>query len=344
MTMNKNTSIKAKKYKSTSIFVACAVLTLSLFCQASADLTNNDLHKDAGLKIYLPREVTIKDSNLTLGRVSIIQGSESLAVKANEIPLGKISVPGQKIILDRPMILGRLACNGIPTSKVTLTGSEKITVKQQNQTISGSDFVSLAESFLEKNPADNAVCKWNPIHEPKDFVVSEGSKDIKLFPRLVQTGVKDQARVEVAVLSESKKIGARQVTFTLIHECHQVITKVDIPSGGIIGPENIKIEKIQSNDPEPVDWKPPYGLIAKRPLPAGTVLVSNMLESLEPPVILKRNQNVVIRVETPGFLVTAIGIAMQDGRAGDYIKVRNVDSQRIILARIKEDGTVEPGV
>jgi flagella basal body P-ring formation protein FlgA len=344
MTMSENTSIKAKKYKSMSIFIACAVLTLSLFCQASVDLTNNDLHKDSGLKIYLPREVTIKNSNLTLGRVSIIQGSESLTAKANEIPLGKISLPGQKIVLDRPTILGRLACNGIPTSKVTLTGSEKITIKQQNRTISGDDIVSLAESFLEKNPPDSTVCKWNPIRKPKDFVVSEGSKDIKLFPRLVRTGVKNQARVEIAVLSESKKIGARQATFSLVHECHQAITEVDIPAGGVISPQNIKIEKIQSNDPEPAGWKPPYGLIAKRPLPAGTVLVSNMLKSLESPVILKRNQNVVIRIETPGFLVTAMGIALQDGRAGDYIKVRNMDSQRIILARIKKDGTVEPGV
>ena len=342
--MSENTSIKAKKYKSMSIFIAYVVLTLSLFCQASADLTNNDLHKDTGLKIYLPREVTIKDSNLILGRVSIIQGSESLAAKANEIPLGKISLPGQKIILDRSTILGRLACNGIPISKVTLTGSEKITVNQQNHTVSSNAFVSLAESFLEKNPPDNTVCKWNPIREPKDFIVSEGSKDIKLIPRLVQTGVKDQARVEIAVLSENKKIGVRQVTFSLVHECHQVVTKDDIPAGGVISPQNIKIEKIQSNDPEPAGWKPPYGLIAKRPLPAGTVLVPNMLESLESPVILKRNQNVIIRIETPGFLVTAMGIALQDGRAGDYIKVRNMDSQRIILARIKEDGTVEPGV
>ena len=342
--MSENTSIKAKKYKSMSIFIAYVVLTLSLFCQASADLTNNDLHKDTGLKIYLPREVTIKDSNLILGRVSIIQGSESLAAKANEIPLGKISLPGQKIILDRSTILGRLACNGIPISKVTLTGSEKITVNQQNHTVSSNAFVSLAESFLEKNPPDNTVCKWNPIREPKDFIVSEGSKDIKLIPRLVQTGVKDQARVEIAVLSENKKIGVRQVTFSLVHECHQVVTKDDIPAGGVISPQNIKIEKIQSNDPEPAGWKPPYGLIAKRPLPAGTALISNMLESLESPVILKRNQNVIIRIETPGFLVTAMGIALQDGRAGDYIKVRNMDSQRIILARIKEDGTVEPGV
>jgi flagella basal body P-ring formation protein FlgA len=340
--MNENK--RSKRYKSTSLFITCVVLTFALFCRASADNKNNDSQKDSYLKIYLPREVTIKNSSLTLGQVSIIQGGEPLVAEASEIPLGRISVPGQKIILDRPMILSRLACNGIPSSKVTLTGSEKVTVQRQNQTISSSEFVSLASSFLEKNPPDNTACRWNPIRKPKDFVVSAGRKDIRFSPRLVQTGVRNQARVEIAVLSESNKIGVRQVTFAMIYERQQAITKVDIPAGGIINPENIKIEKITSNDPEPVNWKPPYGLVAKHRLPAGTVLVSNMLESLEPPIILKRNQNVVIRIERPGFLITAMGIAMQDGKAGDYIKVRNTDSQRIILARIKEDGTVEPGV
>lgn len=332
------------KNKTTGIFITCVILTFVLFCRASTGSKNNDLEKDSCLKIYLPRQVNVNESNLKLGRVSIIQGSESLAARASEIPLGRISVPGQKVILDRPTILSRLACNGIPASKVTLTGSEKITVKQQNRTISGSDFISLANSLLEKTPPGKTVCQWSPIREPKDFVVPAGSEDIEFSPRLVQTGVKNQARVEIAVLSGKTKIGLRQVTFALAYERQQAVTKVDIPAGSVISPENIKIEKTQSNDREPADWKPPYGLVTKRPLAVGTVLVSNMLESLEPPVILKRNQNVVIRIERPGFLITAMGTAMQDGRAGDYIKVRNTDSQRIILARIKEDGTVEPGV
>jgi flagella basal body P-ring formation protein FlgA len=342
--MKENMSTKAKRYKSISIFTTCAVLTCALFCRASTDTEKSNLQEDPCLKIYLPREVTVKDGNLTLGRVSIIQGSEPLAAEAGKIPLGRISVPGQKIILDRPMILSRLACNGISTSKVTLTGSEKVTVQQQYHTISSSEFVSLASSFLEKNPPDNTACRWNPVRKPKDLVVPAGSSDIRLSPRLVQTGVRNRARVEIAVLSGSNKIGVRQVTFTLIYERQQAVTKVDIPAGGTINPENIKIEKIQSNDPGPASFKPPYGLVTKRRLPAGTVLAPNMFESMEPPVILKRNQNVVIRIERPGFLITAMGIAMQDGRAGDYIKVRNTDSQRIILARIKEDGTVEPGV
>ena len=340
--MNENKSTKVKKYKSTGIFIICAALTFALFCQAGTEIKNNDTEKDSCLKIYLPRQVNINEKSLTLGRVSIIQGSKSLVARASEIPLGRISVPGQKIVIDRPMVLSRLACNGIPASKVTLTGSEEITVKQQNHTISSSEFVSLANSFLEKNPPGNSACRWTLTRKPKDFVVSAENKEISFSPRLVQTGGTNQVKIEIAVFSGSNKIAVRQVTFALAYDCRQAVTKVDIPEGGIISPENIKIEKIQSNNPEPFEWKPPYGLITKRQLPANTVINPNMLESLKSPVIVKRNQNVVIRIERPGFLITAAGKTMQDGSAGEYIKVRNVDSQRIILARINEDGSVKP--
>jgi len=340
--MSVRKSTKAQRYKNTGIFAACVVMTFALFCPASANNKTSNSQKDSYLKIYLPREVTVKDSNLSLGQVSIIQGGESLVAKAGKIALGRISVPCQTIIIDRPMVLSRLASNGIPTSKVTFTGSEKITVKQQNHTISSSEFVSLANSFLEKNPPGVSARRWNLIRKPKDFIVSATNSNISISPRLVQTGVRNQARIEITILSGSNRIGVRQVTFALIYDRQQAVTKVDIPAGGVISPENIKIEKIQSNDPEPSNWKPPYGLIAKRRLPAKTVLRPNMLGSLKSPIIVKRNQNVVIRIESPGFLITAVGKTMQDGRAGDYIKIRNTDSQRIIFARISEDGSVEP--
>ena len=340
--MSGKKSIKAQGHNNTGIFVICVVMTFALFCQASENNKTDDLQKDSFLKVYLPREVTVKDSSLSLGQISIIRGGESLVARAGKIALGQISVPGQKIIIDRPMILSRLACNGIPASTVILSGSEKITVKQQLHTISSQEFVSLANSFLEKNPPGDSACRWNPIRKPKNFIIPAMSKDISFSSRLVQTGARNQARIEITVLSGSNKICVRQVTFGLTYERKQAVTKVDIPAGGFISPDNIKIETTVSNDPEPADWKPPYGLIAKRRLPAKTVLRPNMFEPLKSTIIVKRNQNVVIRVEKPGFLITAVGKTMQDGRAGEYIKVRNMDSQRIIMAKINEDGSVEP--
>jgi flagella basal body P-ring formation protein FlgA len=98
----------------------------------------------------------------------------------------------------------------------------------------------------------------------------------------------------------------------------------------------------QSNYPEAPDWKPPFGLVTKRPLAANTTLQPYMIESYTSQTIIKRNQSVVIRIEMPGLFITATGLTLEDGRAGEHIRVRNADSQRIILARICEDGSVEP--
>jgi len=343
--MSRKKSTRAKKHKNTTIFVTCVLLSATLFCSTSAKTKANDLQKDSTLQLYLPREVKIGDDTIRLGQVSIIRGNpheDGLLARASKITLGRISLPGQEIVIDRPMVLSRLACNGIPASKVTLTGAEKITVKRQQKIIEGSELVELASAFLKKNPPHRSICQWEPIRTPKDLTVSEESKDIKLFPSLVKSIARNQAKVRIAVVQNGKQTGECEVTFRLKYNCRRAVTLVDIPAGEVINSENVKIENAISSYPEPVTWKPPYGLIAKRRVPAKTVLGPHMFGPVRPAVIIKRNQNVVIRIEKPLLLVTAIGKSMQEGRAGEYIKVRNLNSQRIILARVNEDGTVEP--
>ena len=149
-------------------------------------------------------------------------------------------------------------------------------------------------------------------------------------------------KIEISVMSDDKQIGTRDITFALKYHNHTAVAVVDIPAGTLISSENVKIEKSTSNYPEPADWKPPYGLVAKRTLPAETVIQPYLLGPAQSPIIIKRNQNVVIRIEKPGFLITAVGKAMQDGKVGEYIKVRNIDSQRIIVGKINNDKSVEP--
>ena len=61
-----------------------------------------------GLQIYLPRSVSIKGNLPNLGQVAIIQGKESLIAKAEKIGLGRISVPGQNLVINRTALLSRL--------------------------------------------------------------------------------------------------------------------------------------------------------------------------------------------------------------------------------------------
>jgi flagella basal body P-ring formation protein FlgA len=150
------------------------------------------------------------------------------------------------------------------------------------------------------------------------------------------------ARVRIVADANGTQLGTREVTFLLKYRSRRLVAAADIPAGMTISPENTSIQEVSSDEPEPPDWQPHYGLVARRQLAKGAVIQSAMVRSAKPQLVLKRNETVLIRIEMPGLLVTAMGKAMQDGRIGEYIKVRNIDSKRIILARVNKDATVEP--
>ncbi len=322
-------------YKRISIIL---VIFLVVLANSKADRTE----KDYALRVYLPREVTIKDNCLKLGQVGILRGNESIVAKASEISLGQISMPGQEIVVERSMILSRLACNGIAASKVVLAGAEKVRVKQQQRTIKGSDLIEAAKSFLEKNPPHSSVCQVHPVRVPKDLIIPGPGKDIKLTARLVPNSSGNQARVRITAVADGKKIGTREVAFALKHNRRIARALADIPAGAAITTENVKIEKTISNRPEPAGWKVPYGLIAKYRIAANSEVRATMTAPVESAIVIKRNQAVIIRFERPGLLVTAVGKTKQQGRVGECIKVLNISSGRVIFAKINEDGTVEP--
>ena len=293
-------------YKRFSIIL---VIFLVVLANSKADHTE----KDPALRVYLPREVTIKDNYLKLGQIGILRGEESIVAIASEISLGQLSVPGQEIVIGRSMILSRLACNGITASEVVLAGAEKVRVKQHERTIKGSDFTEAAKSFLEKNPPHSSVCQVHPVRVPKDLIVPSPCKDIKLTARLVPSSSGNQARVRVTAVADGKKIGTREVAFALKHNRRIARALADIPAGTAITTENVKIEKTISNRPEPVGWKVPYGLIAKYKIAANSEIRANMTGPVESAIVVKRNQAVIIRFERPGLLVTAIGKTKQQG-------------------------------
>ncbi|MFA5552990.1 MAG: flagella basal body P-ring formation protein FlgA [Phycisphaerae bacterium] len=63
-----------------------------------------------------------------------------------------------------------------------------------------------------------------------------------------------------------------------------------------------------------------------------------------PEVLVRRNRHVSVVISKPGLYITSVGRALEDGREGDFIKVRMhiSDSSRNIIARVNSDGTVEP--
>jgi flagellar basal body P-ring formation protein FlgA len=296
----------------------------------------------APLQVHLPREVTVQGSLLTLGQISVIRGDPALAASAAGVGLGQFSMPGQKAILDRPTILSRLASQGILAGQVRLTGADAVTVRRFQRIISTEEFVEIGRTFLRQHPPGPAICEATPTVTPKDLILPGQIQDLRVTPQYLRTATRGFVTIQIAVTAEGKDCGVRAIPFRLRYQGHRVVTAKEVPEGTPLTPENVKVETVVLDQPEPVDWRPPYGLVAVRMLAADTEIRGDMAGAAQSPVVVLRNETVVIRIQQPGLTVTAVGVALQEARAGEFVRVRNADSSRIVICKVNGDGTVEP--
>ncbi|HNS20146.1 MAG TPA: flagellar basal body P-ring formation chaperone FlgA [Sedimentisphaerales bacterium] len=294
------------------------------------------------LQVHLPREVTVQTGPLTLGQISVLHGNSSLVTAAAGIGLGQISTPGQKAVLDRVTILSRLASHGISADQVRLTGAQAVAVRRYHRSISPDEFIEVGREFLRQHPPASMIREMIPTAKPQELVLSAQVEDLQVLPRFAKSGARGHVAVQITVMADGREIGKRDILFRLKYQSRRVVTAREVAEGTILTPADLRIETVVSDQPEPANWQAPYGLMAVRKLPADMEVRADMVSVAQSPVVIRRNETVVIRIERPGLVVTAVGTVLQEGRTGECVKVRNADSSRVIVCKVNADGTVEP--
>ncbi len=294
------------------------------------------------LYLHLPRAVRVKCRNLQLASIAVIKGGDSaLAAKAMKVPMGRAPLSGEKIVIDRPTILARLATLGFNAAAVKITGARRVEITRDEVTIEAGRLIESAESLLQKSRPGPAGCGWRLVRRPKGLVVPAGEK-ISLRSRLAAGASVGYVKVEVSALSDKRERARTAILFKLVYPVRQTVATKDIAVGQAITPDNAKIKIVHVESRPRSAWTCPYGMLAAQTIPIGRVIQRGMVRTNRPAIVVRRNQTVTMKIEGIGFTVTATGQALQDGRPGESIKVRNTDSKRIISAKVAFDGTVVP--
>ncbi|MCO4315652.1 flagellar basal body P-ring formation chaperone FlgA [Phyllobacterium sp. 21LDTY02-6] len=83
------------------------------------------------------------------------------------------------------------------------------------------------------------------------------------------------------------------------------------------------------------------GKIARKTLLPGQPILA---AAVNEPDLIRRGVAVPIVYDTGSLVITAKGVSMEPGRAGDYVKVRNVDSGLIVSGTVMADGSIQVGL
>ena len=294
-----------------------------------------------GLQVYLLPEPIVESETITLEQVGIVRGDETLAAKARAVTLGRFTVIGQQIVLDRPTVVSRLASCGIASDRVTLRGAEKITVRRNEKNLGSDRLTSVAMTLLKGlAPAPSKIVL---VRTPQPLALEAG-RTVELKPRLtgpVQNGL---ARVCVEAVENGKVIAQRDILFGVKYLRRRAVAAEDLAAGVQLTSGNVSVETAESNEPEPAGWAAPYGMLTRQRVAKGGEIEPQRLAPVETPILVRRRQTVVVKLETGRLLISSLGEAQGDGKVGEFISVKmgSDKDSRIIKARIRPDGTLEP--
>lgn len=115
----------------------------------------------------------------------------------------------------------------------------------------------------------------------------------------------------------------------------------DLPLEKEITAKDLRLENIAVENQGEVYLKDSAAIIGKVPsrvIKANTPIRENMIQS---PIVIESGVTVTIISNKNGIKISAEGIAMQRGRIGKIIRVRNAASKKVLRAKVIDSRTVE---
>ncbi|MBN1554475.1 MAG: flagellar basal body P-ring formation protein FlgA [Phycisphaerae bacterium] len=291
------------------------------------------------VKIYLPRQKIVAGPSITLDDIAMVTGEDACARRARGLKLGRAPLPGETIVLKRNTIRARLASEKLFEEDISMIGATEVAVKRNVSLIQPVELINLAETFLQTHLPSKSF-SWKLARKPKSLTLPESSK-AELKCHSDEKAPSGHVRVIIEAVAGEKVLETRQVLFQLKYRSQQVVATCEIRPGEIITPDNAQIERIEVAR-KPERWISPFGATARKTIQAGAVISEKLIRRPKPRVTVRRNQTVRIKLAGSGWCITALGTAMQNGVTDDIIAVRNIDSRKVIQARVDEDGDVIP--
>lgn len=295
----------------------------------------------APVRVHLPREAVVSAPNVTLGDLAIIVCDDPALKKTLEaLPMGRAPWTRETITINRAMLLSRLATCGVGADQVVLSGAQQVAVRKPERVFPAAEVSKVAMGFLKTLPGQEAS-RWHAVRKGGDLS-APGGLDLQLRAQLAGAITEESVTVRVVATDGETEHARVELTFRRSYALRRAVAVKDIRPGEALTVENVKVEETEVDRAPATTWLPSPTAVATAPIAKGTAIRPDQLEGPKVATAVKRGQVVVMRLAGDGFTVSTLAEVMQDGAAGQVIKVRNVDTKRIVAGTVMPDGTVQP--
>lgn len=284
----------------------------------------------ARVLVHIPPEVEVRGGWVLLGEIAQIEGDDPLKAKElKELVLGRAPLPGGYRYLRRGLIEAKL-------QGVDLRCPPKVKVKRAFQRIPPQKVAELAIRHVKGRLSFATKVEVSGVRVRGEVILPKGR-----WSHLVLDRGKVLGRTSLVVLFRVGEFQRRALVDMEVKALARVaVASRRLPRWHLIQEGDMVLEQRELSrllgfvtDPREV-----LGKRTRVSIPRGTVL---RWDQLEVPPLIKKGKVVTMVLETPFIRATALGVAVEDGRRGDLIRVRNLSSKREVFAEVLNGSTVE---
>lgn len=296
----------------------------------------------ASIRVY--EKVNVAGPDIFLGDIAQIDcADDARAAALRSLKIGNAAAPGGKVVFTEDLLKIRLAAASGDYTEVVWQIPALVTVETGAQSISADTLVNLAIGFIEEQLRLEPMQRMHTVERagmPNALLAPEGEISYQVT---LPYGLKYNAPTNVLIWVYVDGQLYKKVTFRLrVHVYEQVVvTSRSLAAKQQITEADLHLENLDTSKIAAgylTDVKKAVGLVVKRALPGGTPLSAIMLDK---PVIIKRMTMINIISNVGGVEVRMEGQALQDGKEGQIIRVKNIKSDKMLNAKVVDASTVE---
>lgn len=326
-------------YKNTATALLLAAVYLS-----TAGIFGHNLEAAAepsGALVDVRAQSSVDRDMILLGDVAVIEADDPLlAAHLKAVSIGRSPLPGSDRNLSAGDVLVRLKQAGIDTARVQLNVPETARVTRKSVTIEGDQIEKIVRGFVRQNLSDmRTQTTISGIRVPPKLVLPAGRVryEVARGPGAGMIGTFPVGVTFRVNESYEKKVWATVTVDALVEA---VVTVRALGRYQPITADDIAVRQIDMSDLPANVISDPDEIIGKRTrraIHSNHVLSSDLVEL---PPLVKRGDLVTIVARFNGLKITTLGQVKKKGRQGERIPVVNMDSQKVIFARVLDANTV----
>lgn len=296
------------------------------------------------IEINLKNKVVLEEEIITVNDISTVTGDDvDLVNKIKGIEIGRAPGANNERRIDISFIGMRLNASNVNVTDVSFTDTKSVLVSVKSTKIKGLEIAQKAKEYLlDFLPMDGRETTVEIGRVPADQWVPRRRDKIDFYITLVDTS-KDRGRIELIVSASSngKLFFKVPVYFNVRVFEFVAITKRKTRRKQLLTEENVFIARRETTRIRGMafssinDLK---GMTTTTSVQPHTILTENMVET---PPTMKQGTIVKLIVKKSGFKIVTKGLAQQTGYKGEVIKVKNLDSKKMLYGKIINSDSVQ---